>query len=99
VAEALRHYLAGLRGTTDESARQGQVREPPAPYLPGLGDYRADQLDADLALTPEQRVRAAEESARLSDLKRPRWRAQRLLVFERYEDYLAWKRFADLAGP
>jgi hypothetical protein len=99
VAEALRRYLADHRDTTDESARQGQVRQPPAPYLAGLGEYRVDQLEADLALTPEQRVRAAEETARLSDLKRPRWRAQRLLVFERYEDYLAWKRFADLVGP
>jgi hypothetical protein len=44
-----------------------------------------------MALTPEERVRAAEQTVRLSELRagpRPR----QLLQFDRFEDYLEWKR-------
>src|ERR1044071_1211387 len=55
VAEALRGYLSGA------PAQPPAVREPasvPSGAAPGLGPSRLAQLEAALALTPEQRVRA-----------------------------------------
>lgn len=55
-----------------------------------LGPYRHAQLLADLRLTPEERVRAAEETARLSFvLHRPP--RPFVKAFDHYEDYLDWK--------
>lgn len=72
----------------------------PPPVIPasahdGLGDSRRAQLVRDLALTPEERVRAAEETARLSEL-RSAPRTYQVLAFDRYEDYLNWKERRDL---
>ena len=94
VAEAVRRY-----------AEQAQAPESPvrevtrAQYRPGLTEQRLAQLEADLALTPEARVREAEDTARLSELGSSESGRQRLLVFDRYEDYLAWERWADLSPP
>lgn len=71
------------------------VRVAPAGYdisqSPGLGPLRAAQLESDLRLTPSERIRAAEESARLGRRSQHR-RMNQLLSFDRPEDYLAWKR-------
>jgi len=88
IVEAIRAYLAG-------SPSQG--REPAAtPYgvtSPGLGPLRLAQLESDLRLTPERRIRAAEETARLGERVRgTRGRPDRILSFDRYEDYVDWKR-------
>ena len=48
IAEAIRRYAAGS--------------EPEPPRTPGLGPYRLEQLKADLALSPEQRIRAAQRT-------------------------------------
>jgi hypothetical protein len=64
---------------------------------PGIGGLRRAQLAADLRLTPEGRVRAAEETARLAG-GRGRLRAERVIGFDRYEDYLAWKRLEEIGG-
>lgn len=92
IADALRQYLQVSAG--------GAVREPlPLPYAagsPGLGAYRLEQLKADFALTPEQRVIAAEQTARVAEHTRRRPAAQRVLQFDRYEDYLDWKRREDI---
>ena len=93
VADALRGYLSG------SPARPPAVREATsAPYsaAPGLGPYRLAQLEADLALTPEQRVREAERTARATP-RRAR-SGHRLLLFDRYEDYLEWKRNQGVTG-
>lgn len=80
IVEAVRAYLA---------ASPAQVREP----APGLGPQRLAQLESDLRLTPEQRVRSAEEMARLGERVRGASRpANRLIAFDRYEDYVEWKR-------
>jgi hypothetical protein len=97
VVQALRGYLAARPTAGDEGAF---VREAPCPpYAPaGLDAQRRAQLEADLALTPEQRVREAEATARLSELgDRPG--VDRLITFDRYEDYLAWERWAELTPP
>lgn len=90
IVEAIRASLA---------ASPSQVREPAATRYgttsPGLGPQRLAQLESDLRLTPEARVRAAEETARLSEHvqgRKGRGRSHRLLSFDRYEDYVDWKR-------
>jgi len=54
------------------------------------------QLQADIQLTPEDRVKAGEETARLGYLLHPPT-GNRLVQFDRYEDYLTWKRLQDAA--
>lgn len=101
VAEALRQYLGPEPHEDAGAPSRASLRvaeAAAAPYgAPGLGEYRVVQLEADLALTPEERVRAAEETARVTEALAPRYRAHRLLLFDRYEDYLEWKRGEALA--
>ncbi|NIN73098.1 MAG: ribbon-helix-helix protein, CopG family [Gemmatimonadetes bacterium] len=98
VAEAVRRYLE--RGP-DHRKTEPTVREvaPQPGYGLGPDEYRRAQLEADLRLTAEERVREAESTAALSELGRRESARQRLLVFETYEDYLAWQRWADIAPP
>lgn len=83
VAEAIRQYAGTTRGWP--------------PIVPGLGPSRLAQLVADLKLTPEARVRAAEETARATAV-RPHGIVAQILSFERYEEYLEWKRRRDVRG-
>lgn len=88
LAEALRRYL------------DAATREPSAPPYgvasQGLGPYRLEQLKADLALTPEQRVLAASRSAEVARLRRTSPARTQVIQFDRYEDYLDWKRREDI---
>lgn len=98
VADAVRQYLARWE---DDGGTSNAVREVTPGSYPkhGPGDYRIAQLEADLKLTPEERVREAEATASLTEAGRRRdgdW--QGVLVFESYEDYLAWERTADLSS-
>lgn len=54
-----------------------------------LGDQRLAQLRGEMAMTPEERVRLSEEAADVDRLPGPD-RHDRLLAFNRFEDYLAW---------
>ena len=86
VAEALRSYLGTF-----------VVREPAPPpsratASAGVGESRLQQLAADLSLTPEQRVREAERVARETELVRGVPRGRGVHFFDRFEDYLEWKR-------
>ena len=98
VTEAVRQYLARWQ---DDGANQTAAREVTRdPYRGhGPGDYRIAQLEADLRLTPEERVREAEATASLAGGGHGEWDWQGVLVFERYEDYMAWERSAHLASP
>ncbi len=83
LVDALRQYLA---------PRLEGVREPAVDYLAGLGPSRSAQLEADLRLTPEERVCEAERTLLVDEARgRPPAR-DRLLTFDRYEDYLEWQR-------
>ena len=66
----------------------------------GLGPSRHRQLAADLRLTPEQRVRAAEDTEGVATLRlgKAQSRRQRVLAFERYDDFLDWKRSLAAGG-
>jgi hypothetical protein len=91
LVEALRRYLevpATFSGRAVHEVATG-------PYALGLGPYRQAQLEADLQLTSEQRVREAERTARVAELQTPGRRRDRVLTFDRYEDYLDWERWED----
>ena len=57
----------------------------------GLGPSRLEQLRRDMQLTPEARIREAEETMRVAELRHGP-RRDRMLAFDRYEDFLDWKR-------
>src|SRR5262245_30153544 len=60
-----------------------------------LDEYRRTQLESDLELSPEQRVLEAERTAREAELVRGVTRSAGVRFFDRYEDYLTWKRLDD----
>lgn len=66
------------------------LTEPPADSS-GLGASRFAQLIRDMALTPEARVRVAEETLRLTQAL-GKAEITPLLTFERYDDFLDWKQ-------
>lgn len=63
----------------------------------GLSPSRLAQLRQDLLLTPEERVRAAEETLKLDRLRDVDV-ARRVIGFERYEDYLDYKWKSSAGG-
>ncbi|HYL22686.1 MAG TPA: ribbon-helix-helix protein, CopG family [Gemmatimonadales bacterium] len=88
IVDAMRAYLAG-------SLAQGRAPSVPPDGVtsPGLGPLRQAQLESDFRLTPERRIRAAEETARLGEgVRGTRDRPHQVLSFDRYEDYVDWKR-------
>jgi hypothetical protein len=97
IAEAVRRYArAPESGLPSARGRDSLASTLPAEAA-GLGSSRRAQLVADLRLTAEQRVRAAEQTARATP--RPRRAAvRRVIVFDRYEDYLNWKRVEGALG-
>ncbi len=94
VAEAIRRFAEELPRENEQVRR---VRE--SHWNPGLGDQRLAQLTSDLALTPEKRVRAGEESADLGELAHPRPRLKRVVLFDTFGDYLAWKKRDAIGFP
>jgi Ribbon-helix-helix protein, copG family len=98
VAEALQRYAAASAAAAPGAPR-AVVREGPAPPYDVQRAFRAaelSRLEGDLALTPEQRVRVAEEIARTVPAGQPRPRFRRVVQFDSYDDYLEWRRFAEL---
>jgi hypothetical protein len=72
-----------------EAVRRLAEPTPAQGDLPRLDESRRAQLRADLALTPTERVRAAERTAR--EVPR-RGSGTRFISFDRFEDFLDWKR-------
>jgi predicted transcriptional regulator len=91
VAEAVRRL--GASAATGDFQTQAAANTLSAPE-PGLGESRHAQLMLDMALTPEERVRAAEETLRLTERGKIH-RRQVVIGFETYEDFLDWKRKPD----
>jgi len=92
-AEVLVRLEAGL----EAAARVREPEGPPYEVRRAFEEADLARLRSDLALTPEQRVHLGEELARVAAAARPRPRLQRVIQFERYEDYLDWKRYGDRA--
>ncbi len=80
VSEAVRRYAALIETAPD-----------PNPASAGLGASRTMQLLRDLALTPEQRVHVADETLLAHDDNTFRV-VRESRSFDRYEDFLDWKR-------
>lgn len=90
VVEALRSYLHRTQAGT-------VVREPLAvAYRPGLDEQRLQQLEADLALSTEERVALAEQTALVARLRGRAPQRDRIIGFERLEDFLAWEQRENL---
>lgn len=89
MGEAVRRWIA--RPPTP-AVREPAV-SPYPPLRPGLGEQRLSQLHSDMRLTVEQRVMAAEEANKLDRAIRPPIASTSVRFFDRYEDYLAWKKF------
>lgn len=77
VADALRCRLTASIGSPEAAAFE---------------EARRSQRQADLRLTPSERVRAAEELAELAFASRARPRRKQVIIFEGLEDYFDWKR-------
>jgi hypothetical protein len=93
VAEALHAFQRARRDVP--LAAGDRVREAvPPPYAVREAFEAASraQLEADARLTPEQRVRVADELASEAARIRPQPRVRQALFFDSWEDYLAWKR-------
>jgi predicted transcriptional regulator len=95
IAEAVRQFAAHQESAAPGGGAAARVAEPASGYavapVAGLGPQRLEQLRRDMQLTPEQRVRAAEETLDTTvRLRRPR--GPRIIAFDRYEDFLDWKR-------
>lgn len=92
IAEAIRQFV--IANKPAPAAPIATAETPAARPTPGLGASRLAQLSRDLALTPEARVREAEATLRLSErVRRPK--AQHVIAFDRYEDFVDWKRARD----
>ena len=89
VSEALRRFLEVPVAGQPEAPRVREVRV--VPYQAGLGASRLAQLEADLALTPEQRVLEAERTAAETQAASARPRTRAIRSFDRYEDFLDWQ--------
>lgn len=85
IAEAIRRFAPNpptdARGLTPRTA--------------GLGESRRAQLVADLRLSPEERVREAEETLRATETTPVSAGRHGIVAFDRFEDYLDWKRRQD----
>lgn len=94
VVEAVKQYLARTAGParTVAAPAPSQIAESESSsYTAGLGEYRLHQLEADLRLSPTERVRAAQNMLKLSRPRRPST-PHRVVQFDRYEDYINWQR-------
>lgn len=88
--DALRAYLtAGPYG--------GASPTPVLVVREGLDPQRREQLRADLALSPEERVALAEQTALVAQIAGSRASRSQVLGFDRVVDFHAWERHEALA--
>jgi len=85
-----------------EGAPASVVREPMispyAGYEEEMESARRRRLKADLALTPAERLRQADELARLGRMAGPPRNRSQIIGFDSYEDYDRWKTTHNAGG-
>lgn len=97
IGEAVRRFGAATPPTGATTVVRETTSAPYVTRRPGLGEQRLTQLRSDMTLAVDERVKAAEESNRLDRELRPPCRGIRLTFFDRFEDYLDWKRYEEIA--
>ena len=99
VVDALRRYLGSV-GAGREGQPAGVVREvAPILYVAGeVAEARLRHLRAELALSPSERLRRAEELGSLARQAQRRGRRQQAIGFESYEDFYEWKKRRLIGG-
>lgn len=77
-------------------AARGPVREPPPAPAYGsdvIGSARREQLERDLARTPAERLRRAEQAGQTARAqRRGAGRRQQIIGFDSYDDFYEWKK-------
>jgi len=91
VAEALRR-LGEHPETPGGAAAVRETATAPYSVASGLGPQRLAQLEADIRLTPEQRVHAAEADIETAVRFHRPPRVAQVIAFATYDDFLDWKR-------
>ncbi len=99
VVDALRRYLGSV-GARAEGQPARVVREvAPILYVAGeVAEARLRHLRAELALSPSERLRRAEELGSLGRQAQRRGRRQQAIGFESYEDFYEWKKRRLIGG-
>jgi hypothetical protein len=70
-----------------------RVVEPPASHAPAeVAEARRSRLRSEAALTPEERLRRAEQLGRLARQAQRRAPRKAIIIFESYEDFYEWRR-------
>ncbi len=100
VVDALRRYLGSVGAGRSEGQPARVVREvAPILYVAGeVTEARLRHLRAELALTPSERLRRAEELGSLARQAQRRGRRQQAIGFESYEDFYEWKKRRLIGG-
>src|SRR5437867_11393875 len=86
IVAAIRAYLSAPSATV--------VREAVSAYgSDAIGAARRAQLERDLARSPAERLRIAEEATRTARTVRPaRGRRHQIIGFDSYDDFYEWKQ-------
>jgi hypothetical protein len=92
VAESIRSFVSD-REHSAQSPGPASVREPfsAAYQAEQVADARVRLIQSDLAVSPGERLRRAEELIQLSRLIRPRARREQVIAFDSWEDFAQWK--------
>lgn len=93
IVEAVRAYLA----LPTDAPRRVREADGPVYAVEEVAEARRRHLATDLARTPAERLRRAEELARLARRRRGRAPRHQVIGFDSYEDFYEWKK-ANRAG-
>jgi hypothetical protein len=85
--------VAAIRAYLNAPAAAAVREAVPAYGTDAFGAARRAQLERDLARTPAERLRIAEEASRTARALRPaRGRRHQIIGFDSYQDFYEWKK-------
>ena len=97
IAEAARRFVESAAPAALAPATAVHEAEPPAYAASEVAAARQRRLEAELALSPGERLRRAFDLGRLARARHGRGVRHQVIGFDSYEDYYQWKK-ARLAG-